>query len=106
MQIGKLKHKIEIQQKNSTQDSTGAMIENWTRFAEARAAIWSLSASEHLSMGKLQGEITHQVRIRYLPGVTSAMRVVFNGRILEIVAPPINKDERNVMLEMLCREVE
>jgi len=105
MRSGSLNKHIEIQQSACSQDTTGASVKNWIPFHLTWASIWPLSASEHLSMGKLQGEISHKVRIRYLTGVTSAMRVVFNGRILDIVSPPINKDERNEQLEILCKEL-
>jgi len=106
MRAGTLKHKIEIQQNDPTQDSTGAEVENWTVFDETWAAVWPVSATERLSMGKLQGEVSHKIRIRFTAGVTSAMRILFKGRVLDIMAPPINKDELNEYLDMLCREVE
>jgi len=46
---------------------------------------------------------SHEVTLRYLPGITTAHRVKFGSRILPI-AGFRNVDERNRVLELDCTE--
>lgn len=104
MRAGDLRHRITIQEQIKTVDGVGGFDLEWTTYGTVWAAVWPVSAKEITSQGKPSGEITHKVRIRYLSGITDAMRIIFGTRTLEIVAPPINNDERNVSLDLLCRE--
>lgn len=105
MRAGQLRHTIEIQQKTKTADGMGSFTESWSEFATVRAAIWPVSAKEIISNQQNKQQITSKIRIRFLEGVTASMRVLFGTRRLEIVAPPINPDEKNIMLDLLCSEV-
>ena len=57
---------------------------------------------------QLQPDITHRVRIRWdkkADTITAAMRIDYAGRILHLLEPPRKiQEERNIELEMLCRE--
>ncbi len=56
----------------------------WSTFATVWADVASLSARETERFAETVGFMTHRVRIRYLEGLTSAMRIVYRSRVLEI----------------------
>lgn len=102
---GKLRHRIVIEQPTKTRDPYGAEVETWTPFATVWAAVEPLRGREFFAAQQVNAEVTHRVTLRYIPGVIRAMRVTFKGRILDMVSPPINVDERNQELQLMCVEV-
>lgn len=106
MQAGTLRHIITIQEKTRTPDGMGGHDETWADVAGCEtvpAAIWPISSTETLDQMKLEDQITHRIRIRYRSGLTTAMRVVFGSRIFELVSM-INREERNISLDLLATE--
>ena len=104
MRAGILKHIITIQTPTRADDGMGGKTTTWTTLATVRAAIWPLKGTEAVEARKETGTITHRIRIRYLAGITAGCRVAFGSRTFELVAPPINMDERNRELELLAEE--
>jgi SPP1 family predicted phage head-tail adaptor len=103
VKIGKLRHRITIEQVTETQDIDGSVIETWTTFATAQASIEPVSGREYFAAQSTQAEVTHRIRLRYLSGVTPKMRVNYNSRIFDILSV-ININERNRELQLMCRE--
>jgi SPP1 family predicted phage head-tail adaptor len=106
MQSGSLKHTISIQEITEGRSGAGAVTETWANVVgleTLRASIWPIKGIEKLESLKLEHEISHRVRIRYRSGVTSKMRIKFGARYLDIISP-INLDEKNKVLEMICME--
>lgn len=104
MRAGQLRHEIEIQQTTDTLDAAGQPTRSWTTFANVWASIEPVSGSELVVARQLDPKTTHKVTMRYLSGVTAKMRIRHGTRYLEPVEPPRNTDERNIMLEFLCKE--
>ena len=77
LESGKLRHRVDIEQPTYTQDDqTGEMTLTWTAFAQSiPASIEPLSAREFIQAAAVQSSVTGRIVIRYLPGVTAAMRV-------------------------------
>lgn len=48
---------------------------------------------------------THLVTMRYDSRVDSRMRLHVRSRVFEIVSPPLNVDERDIELQLMCREL-
>lgn len=104
MRSGNLKHKIVFQNYTETQSETGAPKKAWIDTSIiAYANILPQSAKEFFKAG-VHAEITHKIEMRYIPGITSAMRIKYGERIFEIQAPPINVRELNKDLHILCTE--
>lgn len=104
MKIGELKRVISIQAKTKTPDGLGSWSETWAEYAETRAAIWPVSASEQVRNQQVENQITHKVRVRYQTGIIPEMRVVYKSRVFEILGQPINVNEENRWLDLLCLE--
>ena len=103
---GRLRQKINIVSTSSAQDTTGGQsLAVTTTFAEnIWASIEALSGVEKFAAHEFVSEVSHQVVIRYLAGVTSAMQVVFQDRQFQIHAV-LNPDERKKFLILMCNEV-
>lgn len=106
-QPGLKRHLVGIQ-RPVTQVVDGHELERWVSYAdEVWASIEPLSGREFFAAQQVQADVTHRVRIWYLAGVKSDMRVVTSdSRALQLVGPPIDPDELHVELVLMCRETE
>ena len=108
MRAGLLRHVIDIQDATETNDGMGGVTVVWAAIdngTNLRASIWPLSASERISNDKIELSITHRIRVRYRSGIKADMKVVFGSREFNIKSI-INSEMRNIMLEMLCEEID
>ena len=106
MDAGRLNKRITIQQLTAgspAQDTFGAPSESWETFAQVWAEIKPIQGREFWAQQQVQSEITHQVTIRYLSGVTSKMRVLYGSRVMSI-SNVINVDEKNAEMQLMCTE--
>ena len=79
MRAGKLDRFITIERETETVAPSGAISSAWTNFATVRAELVQLSASDFLS-GFGEGQTASVIfRIRYLPGITMADRVIYDS---------------------------
>lgn len=105
-----MRHLVTIQQPVQTQTESGDSQTTWRTFAEVYAEITPLQGTQYVKdvyhAQSAQPQITHQVKTRYAAGVTSAMRLLHRGRVLEIYGPPGNTDERDEELIFNCVEAE
>lgn len=104
MKIGSLKYRIVLQKKMITEDALKQQTEVWTDFAYVWARIEPLSGREYFAAQQINSEISVRVTIRYLPGITTGTRVVFGGRIFDVLSV-VNPEERNISLILMCKEV-
>ena len=107
MRAGRLRHSIIIQSPPdpSVTDDYGEPSSDWTNFATGiRAGIEPLTGIELSKFQQDQTEMPIRVAMRYIPGVTAGMRVIYEGRYFEITAPPHNPDFRNRELILMCTE--
>ncbi|MGV6989651.1 phage head closure protein [Testudinibacter sp. P80/BLE/0925] len=103
MQIGKLRHRITLQQQISTLNSYGSAITDWEDVATVWAEIKPLSGREYFAAEQVQSEITTQIWLRYRPDIQPTMRVKWGDRTFEVVSA-INHNERNTALQLMCKE--
>jgi SPP1 family predicted phage head-tail adaptor len=100
---GALRHRVVLQQPVRVDDGGGGATQTWQTVAELWAAVTSIGGEERLSADALTGRVTHEVWIRYRPGVTPAMRFQHAGRILEIRAV-LEAGNLRHRLQCLCLE--
>lgn len=106
MRIGRLRHRVTVQQRASTRDAHGEPAQTWTDlYADVWAAVEPLSARELMAAGVVQGEVTHRVLLRYRSGITTKNRILFGERVFDVRGVR-NLDERGHELELLCTEGE
>ena len=88
MRAGRLDRRVTIERKSVTRDDYGAEIITWTTFAEVWAEVREINSVEKvIDQLRTMSRLT-MVTIRWLPGVTTDMRIRVNqdGRILAITS--------------------
>lgn len=103
MQAGKLRHRVAIQALSEQRDDHGGTVETWhtTRYVSAR--VEPLRGVEIFRAQQVDARITHRITLRYQPGITSAMRIVHDGRALHILSLG-DVEERHRMIELFAQE--
>ena len=77
IEAGRLRHRVSIQRKVQTQNSTtGTVADTWTEVAKVRAAIEPLSAREFMQSQAMQAQIVARIVIRHREDVDATMRIV------------------------------
>jgi SPP1 family predicted phage head-tail adaptor len=101
---GEFRHIITFQKKSGEQNDYGEVIDHWEDITTTRAAVYPISGKEFFSAEKINGEVTHKVNLRYLPNISTDMRVKFGERSFNIESA-INFQEKNTILQLLCKEL-
>ena len=103
MNIGKLRHRIELQSYTTTLDAVGHLKKTWATHSTVWAWVRPMSGREVMASQQPVGEITHKVTIRYNDTIAVTNRIKFGTRYLAInfIA---NYDDRNEFMEIMCRE--
>jgi head-tail adaptor len=101
MQAGLLDRRITLERKTSTvDDDYGTEIVTWVPFASrlsAQVQDTLPSKSETATDGLAMATRPARIRLRYLPGITSDMRLIVHGttdRLMQIVAGPAELGRR------------
>lgn len=102
LDAGDLWARITIEQPTEARNDVGEAILTWSTFATVWADVQAMSGREAERHGMTAGINAYRVTIRYLSGIQSSMRVVYDGRILEI--GQINEKERKWFQELMCTE--
>lgn len=96
IKAGRLRHRIEIQQRAQVQDPvTGEMINGWQPVPgmdKVPASVEPLSARDFIAAQAGQSEISARIVIRYRPGVLSTMRIIHRGKVYGIKGVLPDKD--------------
>ncbi len=101
--IGRLRHRLTIEEVTRTPDGGGGASESWSSIATVWASITPTGGAEAIDADALAGRLSHEVVFRYRPGVEPAMRLRYGARLFEIAAV-IDVDERKRWLKCLCME--
>jgi SPP1 family predicted phage head-tail adaptor len=99
---GKMWTRVTIQQPSPTANEVGEPVLTWSTFATVWADVRPLSSREVERYAQAVGFMSHRVAIRYLNGLTSAMRIVYRNRVLEI--GEITEHDRLDYQEIVCTE--
>lgn len=82
---GKLRHRIEIQSRQKTQDeNTGAEVVTWVTKAYAWAGYTAVSAKQFIAAQENKSEVTGTFLIRYQDGITPADRILWRNKYYDI----------------------
>lgn len=85
-----LRHRITIESEQEVQDANGDVTTDWAPVFEDVPAAWLPGPGrEYLASESTRAEVEGRFTIRWMPGITAAMRVQWDGRIWNIKAPPL-----------------
>lgn len=105
MNPGQLNKRITFLEQTASQNSYGESENTWNEIATVWANVKPLQGRELYLAKQVHAEISSKITIRYRPGVLPKMRIKYGVRTLEIIAPPIDIEEKNLFLEIACKEV-
>ena len=103
MKLGRMRYRVELQEYTSTRDKDGFATKDWNTIATVWADIVPVSGKEFLSQATETAEVTYKIYIRYRLGITSSMRVLWDGHVFEIVSAL--GDKRSGLLTLMTKEV-
>lgn len=104
MRAGNLRHRITLQKQIDELNDFGAFEKRWKSIATVWAEILPINGREYFSAAQVQSEVTTQINLRFLTGITPTMRVLFGKRQFEIVSV-INLAGREIQLQLMCKEI-
>ena len=86
LDIGRMRERVTVQQATERRNSLGETTLEWATYATRWASVQGVSSREALELGQVDVSVTHRVRMRYVDGMTQNMRLLWRGRVLEIVS--------------------
>lgn len=100
------RYSVIIQSPKGTRNAVGERVTTWTDVATVRAKIEPVTTNQRFVAAQANTEVSHRVTIRYssdVSGLDGGWRVKFGSRIL-VVDGVRNLDERNRIMELVCKE--
>jgi SPP1 family predicted phage head-tail adaptor len=99
----RLRQRLTLEELKRASDGGGGFTESWVAIATLFADLRPIGGVERAESDRLAGSVTHEVVLRYRPGVVPAMRLRKVTRIFHILAV-IDVEERHRWLKCLCEE--
>ncbi len=103
MRAGPLRCRVTIEAPVEAQGSDGSIVTTWETFTTAWASIEPIIGREYFTQQREQATVSHKIRMRYVPGITHKMRVVWGTRFFEIESV-LNVGERDREFVLMCSE--
>ncbi len=100
MNPGKLRHRIKFLKRIPGTDDSGELLDAWELYKEAWASKEPLLGNEFFTALTTANKIEVKFNLRYIPGITSEMRIQHGHEVYEIIGPPI--DVKSLRTELLC----
>ena len=100
MTVGLLRHRVAIQQRDTTLDAFGQRAQTWTTLYTIWAAIEDISGKELIASMAINTELSTHIFMRFRAGITTAHRVLYQGaayNIQAVVDPTGRKRELHLM---------
>ena len=105
MRAGKLRQRVTIEQPDGSEDAYGSptnTFEAWKK--NVQVGIVSVAGGEAFRGMKVDATTTHAVTMRWIDGLTTAMRFDWDGRKLEILQI-MEPDGRRREFNVTCKEL-
>lgn len=103
MRAARFRTKITLQSRVETSDAMNEVVITYKDFKTVYASIKPLAGKEFTAAQLPQAEISHEIEIRWIPGVTTKHRIALGARFFDIVSVA-NLFERGRTLKMQCLE--
>lgn len=101
--IGEMRERVTLQSPVRTGDGTGGADIVWTSGATVWAKVEERGGTERLAGERLAARAGITLTIRYRSGITTEMRVLWKGRVLNIKSLS-DPEGRKRFLEVACEE--
>jgi SPP1 family predicted phage head-tail adaptor len=105
--VADYRHRVTLQRQVTVTDDEGFTTTEWQDWATVWAAVEpvdTIRRTVYYAAAAVNAERDVRVRIRYRPGITTDMRVVYGQRVFSIQLV-VDPEERHREIQMICREV-
>lgn len=102
MNPGALDQRVTLQRLQTGSDELGQPYSTWLTLGATWASVEPLTGREYFAAGGAQSEVTTKVRMRYRPGITSADRLIHEGKQYGIESV-IDVKSANRELVLMCK---
>lgn len=102
---GRLRHRVLIEDLQTTVDTDGATVEEWVPLFGGRllpAEKLPLSGSERIAAAAVQSEVTTRFRLRYRRQVEARMRLDYRGEKFNIEAVVPDQESGITFMTLHC----
>jgi SPP1 family predicted phage head-tail adaptor len=96
---------VTIQSATYAKNASGESVATWNTHAKRWMSIEPISGEELVAAEKVQSNVTHKAKMRYLSTLTPDMRFSYDSRTFEI-AEVRNVFERNREMHLMCKVVD
>lgn len=103
MRAGELNKRLTIQQPTATTNIRGGKTKGWADLATVWGSLESLSGREFFEAHQTETEITTRIRIRYMSGLNTHMRISYGTKYWKIISII---EEGNAGLLIMATETE
>ena len=103
MRAGKLRHRVEVLQPATAQDSFGEVTPGWKLVGRRWAEVTPITGTDKLVRDQYRQAATHRVRLRFMEGLTVRHLIRHGGRDLHILSL-VNVDEQDAEMLLDCEE--
>ena len=104
MRPGAMRHRVTLQTRVSGTDAAGGVRNAWETFATRWASVDFTPVSEVWASAQRSGRVSAVFRLRYLAGVTPAMRLVHDGRVYNILSV-VDQEGRGAEIVITANEL-
>lgn len=106
MRAGRLRDRVTVQMPIHTRNDFSEEVTTWESGATFAAEVKDLNGKEYFDAKQINADISVQVICRYRFGIKPEYRLkTRSGRVLEIVAPPLDKTGKKREMLLLCKEI-
>ena len=100
---GRMRHRAELQKKESVSDGAGGWETAWTKDRRIWCWIVPTSGVQRLESMRRDSQVSHEIYTRFASDVTTNKRIVYRGKAynLEAIWSP---DERQEFLHIVATE--
>lgn len=103
---GDLRESVTVESPTETPNDFGEVTMTWSPFAKRRAAVRGMRTDELMNAQGPYTVATHEVQFRYLPGLTTGMRLVWDSRspprVLDIIS--VTEENNRESHRLVCKE--
>lgn len=84
---GDLNQRVRLEKVEQVEDGGGGWVDSWVPAAPPLwAEVLPLNGVERLQAEQVASQVSYRVALRWRPDITNHMRIIWRGRVLEIVA--------------------
>lgn len=85
LSAGRMRDRVTLRKWTPTNDASWGPQPGWTDSATFWASVETVAATEKFAQQGVQTQVSHRVRLRHRADVTSKDRLVYRGRVLDIL---------------------